>query len=77
MTFSCPKAMRSTRIIDMTPGLESLARLAILMATLTVILWTNASDFDATEIKALSLFFLGAAGLEGGTSFLKSLRGRE
>lgn len=56
---------------------ESVIRLAILMLTLTAILWINASVFDATEIKALSMFFLGAAGLEGGTSYLKSTFGKK
>lgn len=61
----------------MTPGIESLIRLAILMATLTVILWSNASDFDATEIRALAVFFLGAASLEGATGFFKSVKKQE
>ncbi len=52
---------------------ESVIRLAILMLTLTAILWINSSVFDTTEIKALSMFFLGAASLEGGTSYLKAV----
>lgn len=31
----------------------SLLRLIVLMVALCVILWANASDFDATEIKTL------------------------
>ena len=56
---------------------ESLIRLAILMLTLTAILWINASKFDATEVKALVMFFLGAASLEGGTSYLKNIASKK
>lgn len=52
-------------------SIESLVRLAILMAALTAILWSNANDFDATEIKSLAMFFLGSASIEGITGFLK------
>ena len=55
---------------------EGLIRLAILMLTLTAILWINASKFDSTEIKALSMFFLEAASIEGGTSYLKQVSGK-
>lgn len=55
---------------------ESIMRLTILMATLCVVLWLNASTFDATEVKALVMFFLGAASLEGGTSYIKNAFGK-
>jgi len=58
----------------MTRGTESLIRLGILMTALTVILWTNAEDFDITEIKALALFFLGSSSLEGATGLYMSNR---
>lgn len=48
-------------------------RLAILMLVLTAILYFNASDFDATEIKTLTQYFLAAASLEGGVAFAKSV----
>ena len=47
------------------------------MVTLCVILWINATVFDATEIRTLVLFFLGAAGLEGGTGYLKNTFGKK
>jgi hypothetical protein len=56
---------------------ESIMRLVILMVTLCVILWINATVFDATEIRTLVLFFLGAAGLEGGTGYLKNTFGKK
>lgn len=52
---------------------ESITRLIVLMVTLCFILWLNATVFDATEIRTLVLFFLGAAGLEGGTGYLKNV----
>lgn len=57
------------------PQLWSFLRLLILMAALTIILWTNADDFDITEIKSLAAYFLAAASMEGGTQLLKSIRG--
>lgn len=60
----------------MTPAIASLIRLAILMATLSVILWSNAEDFDATEIKSLTYFFVFSASAEGITGFLKSQKGK-
>lgn len=53
-----------------------LLRLAILMLVLTAILYFNASDFDATEIKTLTQYFLAAASLEGGVAFVKSVVGK-
>lgn len=57
------------------PQLWSFLRLLTLMAALTVILWTNADDFDITEIKSLAAYFLAAASLEGGSQFLKNMKG--
>lgn len=51
----------------------SLFRLMILMSVLTAILYFNASDFDATEIKTLAQYFLAAASLEGGVAVVKSI----
>ena len=56
-------------------GAESIIRLFILMAALTGILWVHAEKFDATEIRALCYFFVGASSLEGGTSYLRTLLG--
>ena len=61
----------------MTTGVESLIRLAILMTALTVILWSNAEDFDVTEIKSLTYFFVGSASIEGITGFLKSQKKKD
>lgn len=51
----------------------SILRLTILMIVLSLILYFNASDFDATEIKTLTQYFLAAASLEGGVAVVKSL----
>lgn len=51
----------------------SILRLTILMILLSLILYFNASDFDATEIKTLTQYFLAAASLEGGVAVVKSL----
>lgn len=51
----------------------SILRLTILMIVLTLILYFNASDFDATEIKTLTQYFLAAASLEGGVAVVKSM----
>lgn len=56
------------------PQLWSFLRLLILMAALTIILWSNADDFDVTEIKSLVAYFLTAASIEGGSQFLKNMR---
>lgn len=58
-----------------SPGhpIWGILRLTILMLVLTGILYFNASDFDATEIKTLTQYFLAAASLEGGVAFAKSL----
>jgi hypothetical protein len=56
--------------------LWSILRLTILMMVLTCILYFNASDFDATEIKTLTQYFLAAASLEGGVAVVKSMIGK-
>jgi len=43
----------------------ALARLAVIMTPLTVVLYANASKFDWTEIKALMEFGILAGGFEG------------
>lgn len=53
---------------------ESMQRLALLMVSLTVILWITASKFDASEIKTLVLWFLSSASVEGGIATFKNLR---
>jgi len=57
----------------------SILRLTILMIVLSLILYFNASDFDATEIKTLTQYFLAAASLEGGVAVVKSMisKGKE
>lgn len=42
-----------------------LLKLAILMATLTGILYVTANHFDASELKTIVSYFLAAAGIEG------------
>ena len=56
-----------------THPIWSLIRLTMLMVVLTVILWINATKFDATEVKALVQYFLAAASLEGGIMAVKSV----
>lgn len=53
-------------ISDPKHPLWPLVRLSILMLTLVLVLWLQASNFDQTEIKAIILIFLAAAGVEGG-----------
>jgi len=43
----------------------ALARLAVIMAPLSVVLYVNSSKFDITEIKALIEFGILAGGFEG------------
>lgn len=43
----------------------ALLRLVVLMITLTVVLWLNASNFDATEHRTIIWVFLAAASTEG------------
>jgi hypothetical protein len=47
------------------------------MIVLSLILYFNASDFDATEIKTLTQYFLAAASLEGGVAVLKSVMSKK
>lgn len=49
---------------DSTHPIWITLRLAILMLTMTTILWINCTKFDSTEIKALVQMFLVAGGLE-------------
>lgn len=50
----------------------AVARLAVIMAPLTVVLWANASKFDWTEVKAILEFGILAGGFEG----IRLLKGR-
>lgn len=50
----------------------AIARLAVIMAPLTVVLYANASKFDWTEIKAIMEFGILAGGFEG----IRLLKGR-
>jgi hypothetical protein len=47
-----------------------LARLLIMMAALCFVLWLNASNFDATEVKSLAMMFVAGAGIESVSTFL-------
>jgi len=47
-------------------------RLVALLITMTVILYSNASSFDTTEIKAIVEMFLLAASVEGGVKIAKA-----
>lgn len=53
----------------------ALARLLILMVTLSFVLWLNASHFDETELRSIIWVFLAAAGVEGGVQTLTRLMG--
>lgn len=57
-------------LLDPAHPVWSLLRLVILMGTMTLVLWLNASNFDITEIRSLITVFLVAAGLEGGSQTL-------
>lgn len=45
--------------------LWAIARLLVTSAGLTGTLWTNASDFDATELRTIVVYVLLSAGAEG------------
>ena len=53
----------------------SLIRLLILMATLSFVLWLNASHFDETELKSIIWVFMAAVGVEGGVQSFTRLAG--
>lgn len=40
-------------------------RLAVLMVSLVIVLWMNATNFDETELRSIVIVFLVAAGSEG------------
>lgn len=48
-----------------THPIWALIRLTILMVTMTILLWINASNFDSTEIKSIVGVFMAAAAGEG------------
>ena len=50
---------------DAKHPLWSLLRLVVVMTSLTLTLYINASNFDATEIRTIITMFLIAAGTEG------------
>ena len=58
-----------------THPIWAIIRLGMLMFVLTIVLWLNASKFDATEVKTLVEYFLVAASLEGGMMAAKSMFG--
>ena len=51
-----------------------LARLFIVMAFLTLILWLNASHFDETELKVLAYMVVGIMGIEFAPNFSKAMK---
>ena len=55
---------------------ESIQRLALLMVSLTLILYITASQFDVSEIKTIVLWFLSAATVEGGLGVVKSFNSK-
>ena len=57
-------------LTDTSHPLWSFLRLLVLMVSLTVVLYVNASNFDATEIRTLVTMFLLAASAEGGLQLL-------
>lgn len=46
-------------------------RLAALLVAMCFVLWFNASNFDATEIKAIITLFMTSIGIEAGVKALK------
>jgi len=42
-----------------------IVRMALILGTLVVVLWMNASHFDETEIKTILTMFLALLGAEG------------
>ena len=57
---------------DASHPIWSLARLVVLMVTLTVTLMLTASQFDGTEIRTIVVTFVAGAGVEGVGQFLRS-----
>ena len=53
----------------------ALARLIVLMATLTVILYMNANSFDSDEYDIVKWFLLAASGTVGMEYFLQKVLG--
>lgn len=43
----------------------AIIRLAILMVSMVIALWLNATHFDKTEMRSIITVFLAAAGAEG------------
>lgn len=62
------------KIHDPKHPLWSLCRLAILMVSLVLVLWMNASHFDVTEIRTIITMFIVAASAEGATSLLSHFK---
>lgn len=48
----------------------AIVRTTIMLIALVVVLWVNASNFDATEIRTIIAMFLAAIGAETATKFL-------
>ena len=58
----------------MSEHLYALARLVVMMATLTAVLMMTANNFDSTEIKAIIAMFVAAASVEGISAAVKKVR---
>ena len=50
------------------------SRLTVVMISLVVTLWANASNFDSTELKTIITMFLIAAGTEGVSQVFSQMR---
>lgn len=50
---------------DANHPIWAIVRMALILATLVVVLWLNASHFDDTEIRTIVTMFLALLGAEG------------
>lgn len=53
----------------------AILRTVVLLAALVIVLWLNATDFDATEIKTIVAMFLTAIGAETATKYFSKRGG--
>ena len=52
-------------------------RLSIIMSSLTAVLYLNASEFDATELKTIITMFVVAGGAEWAPQLIRGLTGKK
>jgi len=62
---------------DAAHPIWSLIRLFLLMSTLCVVLYLEASHFDVTELRSIVWVFIGAAGIEGAIHATKAFKEKQ